>query len=411
MEQILSGSTLLSGTRKTGNVPGDFQVRDVMKEVFSIEPWLYPLSQMVFLEKSAGHQCKNVYGKVEWIEDEMIWNQDTFSAVSGGGTNTLTITPTQIKLYTVGRMIRFEDTDQVGRVATVGSTTFTVSRPNSSDTWTSPTAGTNIHLLGSANGENSLPPEAVSDFGVFRYNYPQIHEKTIKMTDRMIAATKAGGTYDGNEWVTQLRKRGKEMRRDIEMNSWFATDAYAAVDSTTGEVITYNKGVFAWVLDNGGTDATYSTTGITEDELDNIVYQRKFGTPEAVVFAGNDLTAGIEKIIKARYSNVTAVERYGAITGAGVGGGVRFVEYTVGGQVLQIVRNPLWTGKYAKWGCILDMGCVQPIYFPPDDKGQRKMRMEDNIQDPNAPRKEAKILADIGIIVTTAAVNTVIRPL
>lgn len=417
--KILTGSTLHPGIRKTGNVPGDFQARDVMDKVFTIKPWLYPLSQITFLSKPTARECKNVYGKVEWIEDELIWNEDVTTAASDGGANTMTVTVADSNLYTVGRMVRFDTTDQVGKVTSKPTaTTIVVTRPMSAGdlftggVGTGLASGAKIHLLGSANGENSDPPDAVGNFGVFRSNYPQIHEKTIKMTDRMIAITKAGGTYGGNQWKEQLMKRGEEMRRDIEMSNWFQTESGAVVDSSTGEVTSYTKGVIQAILDGGGTAATYSTTatGITETEIDLIISARKYGSPNATLFGGNAFTASIERAIKNRYSNFNAVERYGAIKGDGVGRGVRFVEYTFGGQVIEVVRNPLWGGKYTHWGVILDLDTVEPICFPPDDKGSRKMRMEDNIQDNKAPRKEAKLLSDSGIIVTKGAVNTVIRP-
>lgn len=406
--KLFSGTTYTSGPRMSGNFNSDFIIKDVAKDIALLEPYNFPLISYLYLNnRKKWRTTANPLTKFEWGQDELIQNVDTVASyTSGAGGTSLVVTPTVIGLYHVGKRVRFEDIDQTGTVTAV-STTITVLCDGGAnwDAGATALAATNILLLGEAMSENQDAPSAISTSKVMQYNYCQVFQKKISFTERLLMAAMNGGLYGGDDWEHQIKSRQLEMKRDIEMALWF-NGAASLTTPATGEYRTTTAGIFYQVENGAGQIATF-TGSLDEDELDAAVQKKKQGSNKATLFAGPDLARDIERIVKARYGNWGPVKKYGAIEGSD---NVNVITYESMGKSIDIIRNPLFEGKYASWGVILDDEYVQPVSAANDDKGSRKMRLEVNVQTPGAPRKEAQYKADVGIQVKCAPAHVIIRP-
>ena len=399
-----ANTTYTSGTRFAGGFNANFIIRDVEKKLWLLEPYNYPLFQYLFMQKNKSHTTNHVRSLYEWGQDELIQNLDTLVSATGGGGVTLTATIADSTYVVPGKRFRLEDTDETGTVVTVpgGGVTFTALR-DAGLNWTAPSNNTNIHWIGEAYSENAAYPTAVSTSKFMPFTYAQIFQKTISMSDRMIASTINGGTYGGNDWDNQMKSRGLEMKRDIEQAFWMNP---APFTTTVANVLTtFTGGVWQFIIDGGGFVDSY-TGALTEAKWDGFLKQKKYGSNMCTAFCGVDAAADLETIVKNRYSNRGPVKKYGAIEGSN---NVDVIEYAAVGKTVDIIRNPLWEGKYAKKVVLLDDMYVELVNMANDKKGSRKMRIELGIQTNGAPREDAQILADVGVAVKCGPAHCILN--
>lgn len=401
MGQLLSANTFTQGSRYTGNFNSDFIVRDVEEKMYLIEPYNYPLFQYLFLQKNKSIQTTHPLTKHEWGEDELNPALDTLASAATGGSTTMTIVPTLTGLYKLGTKVRFEETDETGVVTTIsGSIVVTKDSGN----WTSVTSGTNIHLIGESYTEIQAPSSFVKTNKVMMNGYCQIFDKMVSFSERAMMAAMGKGLYGTNDWDYEMEKKAKEMKRDIELAFWL--NGAAVASATAGVYRTSTAGVLYQVENGGGLVDTYSGA-ITEDAFDNFLKQKKLGSNQATLFCGIDAAADIEKIVKARYSNIGPVKKYGAIDGSN---NVDVITYSAVGKTVDIIRNPLWEGKYAKYAVLLDDEHVGLLHAGPDHKGSRKMRTEQIVKSDGTPLNEAQIKADVGVIIKNAKTAQILKP-
>lgn len=402
-DKLLSSTSITVGSRYTGNFNTDFIVRDVEKKMYLLEPSSYPLFSYLFLQKKKSVQTANYLTKHEWGEDELLPASDTLSAAATGGGATMTITPAEPALFRLGTKIRFEETDETGTVTTWSATTPTVTKD--SGTWTSVSNGTRIILMGEAYSEVQAPTQYVKTSKVMFYNYCQIFSKLVSFSERMIMSTMNGGTYNGNDWDAEMEKKAKEMKRDIELAFWF--NGAAALATTNGVNTTHTAGILSQIYDRGGLYQPY-TGAIEEDAWDNFLSKKKIGSNKVTAFAGLDAAANLEKVVKARYSNIGMVRKYGAIEPQG--DALSVMQYFGFGLEVDIIRVPLWEGKYSKYVVLLDDDFVKLQHAAPDDKGSRKMRTEQLVKADGTPLKEAQLKADVGVDIINAKTAQVLYP-
>ena len=396
---LLSANTITHGSRYTGNFNSDFIVRDVEEKMYLMDPYNYPLFQYLFLQKNKSIQTTNPLTKHEWGEDELNPALDTLASAATGGSTTMTIVPTETYLYKVGTKVRFEETDETGVVTAIGTIVVT----KDASTWTSVSAGTNIHLLGESYTEVQAPTTFIKTNKVMMNGYCQIFDKMISFSERAMMAAIGKGVYGGNDWDYEMEKKAKETKRDIELAFWL--NGAAVASATAGVYRTSTAGVIYQVENGGGTVQPYSGS-IDEDEFDLFLKNKKLGSNMATLFCGIDAAADIEKIVKARYSNIGPVKKYGAIDGSN---NVDVITYSAVGKTVDIIRNPLWEGKYAKYAVLLDDEHVNLLHAGPDHKGQ-KMRTEQLVKADGTPLNEAQIKADVGVIVKNAKTACILKP-
>lgn len=403
--KIIANSSLAQGVRKTGNLPGDFIVRDVMDMIFTVDPWMYPLSQILFTsERVKTMPVINPTGKKEWIEDEIIWDTDTMgSGLTGGATGTFTATTPA--LFLINQVLRFEETDETVRVSDISGTTITVAKIGASN-FSTVTTGTRVFIIGMANGENSSPPEARNTYGVFRYNYPQIFQETCKITDRMWAATNAGGTYGGNQYAEDIRKKAIRMRADIEKT--FKLGGAPDIQTiNTDEYLTIT-GSLEWQIKNfDGVQDHYSGDSLDEDELDGILGNMEHGSPYKTILAGGDVYMDLERIIKKRWNIDGPITKYSVLKDAP---GLKCLTYATNNIECTVIKDPQMKFKYSKWFFILEEDNLGKIYWPNDKKGTRMFRFEEGIQANGQPREEGQFLADVGCALLKSPVHALVTP-
>jgi hypothetical protein len=393
-DKLVLGNTFTQGTRYSGNFNTDFLVRDVEDKIYLIDPSNYPLFQYLFLQKSKSVMVGNAFTKHEWGEDELVADDDTLASAGSGGSTTMTIVPNDTALFRLGTCVRFEETDETGTVTAI-SPNIVVTRD--SGNWTSVSANTRVLLLGEGYSEIQAPTGYVKTSKAMFYNYCQIFSKLVSFSERAVMASKNGGIYGGNDWDTEMTKKGKEMKRDIENAFWFNGDAYYTASS--GVVTTKTAGVLKQIEARGGFMQPY-TTAITEDSWDNFLKRKTLGSNVVTAFAGYDASADLEKIVKARYSNIGMVKKYGAIENDGES--LEVIPYYAFGKRIDIIRVPLWKGKYSGHVVLLDDNYVKLQHAGNDDKGSRKMRTEQLVKADGTPLKEAQFKADVGVDIINA---------
>lgn len=405
MAKILAGTTYQQGTRMTSNLPGDYEVRDVREEVLVTEPFMYPLIQVTALDKEKIRYTANPNAKFEWIEGELITDVDLLDADFAGGANTGTITVDTPALWVKGMVGRFEETDEVFTVtADPTGATIPIIRQGSGN-FSAVSTQSNIIILGSSYAENDDYPTPVSNYDQFRYGRTQIFQASTSMTDRMIASTKHGGTYGGDQEVQQLQRRMKEFKWRMENGGWW--NEGPDTKSTANGQRTMTGGIFWQALNYDGDEQNFNVR-IDEDRLDTILGGIKYGSPYKRYFAGNTQMQDIEAIIKKRFGFVNnAIDRYQVLKKAP---GLKVLEYTVGNVTVEFIRCPQWVGKYQNWGFICDMDAIEMVSFVADDKGTRTFRLEEGIQANGKPREDKQYLADIGWSLVKSASSVVVRP-
>jgi hypothetical protein len=406
-EQILSGSAVSQGTRYTGGISGDFAARHVLSDVLMIEPNLFPLYQSIMMQNKPALGIKNRYGLLEWVENEYVWNRDKVNEVTSVSGGNIVFKPANINLYSTDRMLYLEDIQQAGYVSAVDTGAGTVTVTRVTGNFSVLTAGGYVKLLGYAAGENhAAPPPAIVVDGMLQKQYNQIHEISLEMTDRMIAAYKAGAYYGDGDWETELKKKYVEIRRNIENSWWLQENEDAKPDAGTKTVKTYSRGVRYDIITNG-TDFKYTGGKLSEAQMDIMLRDRKRGHNIVNMYCGVDIRYDVEQALKNRLMLTGPVKRY-AVTSTAPG--VDVVTYSSMGHEIRVITMYEWEGHLRKEACLLEMNDVRKGVFPADDKGPRDMRLENNIEDPKATKKQAKILADCSPILQNKAYHVWIRP-
>lgn len=409
-KKIVTATTIGTGVRSAGSISGDFVAQNIVEDMMFIAPFQTPFLNYLFLNKSVQwHQTAHLLGLCEIAERELVPNLDTVSTLPTGGSATMTVVPTEPNLYVVGKSILFEETGETGIVTSVtAGTSFVVTRDldssNASQTWTAPSAGSNIHILGEAHGENDNPPESVYVNPYMRSTRVQLFQKTIKFTDMLVASTKNGGTRGGNFWEQENRDKAASMKIDMENAMWFNKNHF--VKTTSNLVVTKTEGVFYQIENNGGQVLPYGANADRQD-IKEFLRMSKLGSKKKTFFVGDDLADDIEDAIEDKYSNTQAITRYGAIDGDDT---INILRWRTNNLIVDIIRNPQWQGQYSKWGALIDDNYLNGYYYAPDNKGSRKFRLEMGIQSNGAPREEAQYLSHVGVGISCAPCHGIFRP-
>ncbi|HRK00909.1 MAG TPA: hypothetical protein PL089_14965 [Ignavibacteria bacterium] len=410
-KKIVTASTVGQGVRTAGGVGADFIAQPIINDMMFIAPFQTPFLNYLFLNKSVKWEmCAHTQGLCEIAERELTPNMDTVTSSAAGGSATIVITPENPLLYVVGKSVMFGETDESGIVTAVTSTTFTATRDvdssGNSRTWTAPSAGSDIHIAGEAHGENDSPPESVYMNPYLRKTRVQLFQKTIKMTDMMYASTTHGGTRGGNYWDDEMRDKAASMKIDMEDAFWINQNHMVTTSGTPAQVKTKTEGVFYQIANNGGFGLQYGSTADRADVKEFLRLSR-LGSKKKTFFVGGDLMNDIEDAIEDKYSNTESITRYGPIAGDDV---INVLRWRTNNIVVDIIRNPQWSGKYAKWGALLDDNYVKGYYYANDRKGSRKFRLEQAIQANGQPREEAQYLSHVGVGIASAPVHGILKP-
>ena len=258
--------------------------------------------------------------------------------------------------------------------------------------------------MGEAQGELDNPPTNVYMNPFMRENRVQLFQKTIVMTDMMIASTMHGGTYGGDFWKQGMHDRLIEQRRDIDSALWFNENHWAR--NSGGNIVMKTEGVIHQIRNNGGFRHTYGAN-CDKSELYGFLSLAKRGSKKKTMFIGDELGGMLEEILDTKYGNQAPMRRYGAIKGDNV---IEVFQIRVLNVIVDVIRCPSWEGKYKKSGIILDDSYVYPLHFAPDKKGSRKARVEFWVGADGKPTENAQLLSQLGVGIGAGAVHGILEP-
>lgn len=396
--RLLNDTTINQAVQKASGVTSDFIVRDMSKDILTIEPYQTPFLAYLWMSQNVvSRQIAHPQGLAEFPETEIVPNLDVVTTTSAGGSATITVTPAEPNLYVVGTSVQFVETGESGICTTAGATpVFTRDKDTAGNSrnWTAPTAGTQIKILGTAFSELDTPPENTFVYPQMRKTAVQLFQETIKMTDMMVAATKAGGTYGGNWWDLNQKNKLAQFKIGIENAMWFNQDYF--VDTGSG-IKNKMEGIIYQIRNNGGNVLPYaSPSAFTKTVWKEYMRMNGiYGSKNKVVFAGTNVVNSIEDFIEEKITYTTPIDNFAFIKGTNT---IDVLKARVAGLNVSIIRNPMWDDSYSSnLAVCLDEKYLQSLHFAPDDKGSRKMRFEVEIQANGAPRKEALFLSQVAV--------------
>jgi len=253
-------SNVLTGTLGVEDVNPAKQVRDVSNLLWKIvdKNYLYPFTALLS-KLSMGPRAFNP--KIEWIKKDIFPRWDTISSVSGAGTPTLTITPSNIDYYTVSDMVEFPGrdtgTNTIHGVVTAKSTTITVQSIDGSNFPSTIEAGDSIHILGPANEDwSQMPtPKVVKDIN--DYNY--IH--FIRVPFKIGILQLEQKNYTGPERAERRIETGDEIKMSFERILIFGERGYRA--GTNGRQY-FMRGLKRFIQQSGGDNILDWSSGLNE---------------------------------------------------------------------------------------------------------------------------------------------------
>lgn len=399
---IYSTTTLAQGTQ-TSATYANFKKPSVADEMSLLEPLQYPFTTLFLLQMQSLKHTKDPQGKFQWIDDEIVWNDDTLGSAMSGGSTTATLVPATVNLWLNNGIGYFEETGESFIVNSgEGTASLTILKLGGGN-FTSVSSGTSMKTMGIAQGELDAVPTPVNTKGTFRTGYTQIFEASAAISKKAWSSSSHDGLFGGDQFAEDLKKGAYALKRDIELR----------LTSPSGsEYLTATKravagGLFYQIENQGGQALTYSA-GMDEDELDGIIAQLIYGSPYKIFMVGTTLGNDIYQIMKRRLVLNQPVKKYQIVEG---GASLNVVTYSINGIELDIIKNPLWTGSMRKWGAIFEKKDIVPYAQVDDDDGSRFFRLEEFIQNPKDPYYLHKWLADIGLAVKNCGANATVKPL
>ncbi len=205
----------------------------------------------------------------EWMEDSLGPGTITVSTAVNSATAATTLhvngvglrlQPGDVLRYTGANSLTYEEYVQV--TAAVGANSVTVSRGYGSKGPSSTAAGGTLELVANAALEGA---DAGSDISLTRsrkYNFTQIFQKPIQVSETKIAVNQVGGVE--NEMAYQTEMRLRELLRDLERAVILGVDGAGSYGSDTA--YRTMKGCWEFIATNAA-----SATTLSESFFNNVV--------------------------------------------------------------------------------------------------------------------------------------------
>lgn len=380
----------LQVVRSSGAMLAANQKPDIDTVLRVLEPYQTPILQYMFFSGKTSKPVRNQAGKFDWFEDELFPHQTTILstlALAGTSPDTLVVTAADadITMLKLGDLVYVEYYDEMLYVSaqTVG-TSATLAHPDGTTAptaWAAAAVGSYIKVIGSMFDENSGVPLSLSTQEINVYNRLTIFNESVKSTGRQ----QAGDSWtDGTTHDEQVAKKMKEMKLQYERN--FIYSLSTGVVTTNSIQRTYGKGLLGFITTNAQDYAGTLTEEVWDDYLTAVLAK---GSDQRTHYCGNAQFNDIQKIVKDKLGNFPPVQKTAY--------GVRFHTYIHGMGDVNIVRHPLFDGKFTNAGITVEQKNLIGRHMANDKKGSRKFRIEANVETPGADRTETKLLADIGL--------------
>lgn len=377
-------------TQVSGN-----QMPDVDRMLYLLAPYQTPLLQHLYFNKvNGGEKVINENGKFSWFEDEYYQYQTQLSGsgISGNGSSEDNIGLSDSTWIASGDVLFVESTEELVYVDSIESSEVDITHIDGSSEIHPATSGY-VKKVGSRNHEFATARTAVSTKEVEKENYCEIHSESVTTTGRY----QAGRKYtNGKKHKDQVRKKITEMKLEIERNFMFSTDK-GSTPVTTDYRHTWGEGALGRIT----TNKTSYNGALTESALDNY-FQSVFakGSKRKKHYAGSNQISAINTILKDKsgYTFMDNVKEYG----------LDLARYRTPFGLVDLIWDPVLDGKFINYGMTFDSESVKLRYMDSDEKGSRKMRVEENVQTPGTDGKQTKLLLDVGIQIVNEEENGIL---
>jgi hypothetical protein len=382
---------IITGVRGTDAIVSTNVMPDIDRKLLMIGAYQYPLSSWLFLSKKKSSPVKSAYAKYEHFEKEPLPHLLQAQAAITAST-TLTLTSSNVDNFdalNLGDWVHVEDNGEMGYVSSItggGGSDKVITRDSGS--FSSVVSGGYFRVIGNRNFEYGGRNTAKTVKEVNYYNYLNIFKYNINTSGRF----QAGEFYtDGQSHDDLVNERLKEARGEIERYFWFAPSRGYA--SSGNERTTWGYGVEPRIT----TNVSPYTGALTEDVL-RAHFKKCFrktgtlGSNHKIHFAGEDQMEDIEKITADKIQLVQTP----ANTAVFKEMGAEVKSFRMFSGIASFVWNPIFDGKYTKYGFTIDEDTIFLRHMNNDKIGSRKFRMRDTTPS-GYDGKETELLFDVGI--------------
>ena len=375
------------------------QMPDNDRMLYLLKPYQTPIFQWLYFSEDKAEVVINENGLFNWFEDEFVAHQVTLdgSGITGGAA-TEAIGIVSAAWINVGDIFIDEANDELVYVTVVTSATaITIGTLDGGNLSASAAAG-GLKKLGSRNNEFATARTAISTKEILVNNYLNIHSETVTTSGRYQAGEKYtnGKTHDD-----QVQKKVEEMKYEFERMTIHSPSSGTATDASKYR-FTWGKGFNGLITTNR---TNYTAGSLTQANLDAF-FKTNFakGSGSKRMYCGSNLIQEISNLVRDRGSEVAM--RYDNMV-TEFGARVRFLMTEFGDVTL--AWDPVMDGKYVAWGYLLDEEAVKMRFMAADDTGDRKFRIEDNVQAPGTDGKSTKIMMDTGVQLTNEETCSVLK--
>jgi hypothetical protein len=363
----------VTGGMLTTNVLSDQLAIDLGDRIKLLEPDINPLA--IFSKRA--RKSKTVATKFSWLEEA---SKARFDQVNGAhaSTSDTTIDVDNGAYYQQWDQILITRTGEQMRVDGVAGNTLTVTRGIGS-TAAALNDNDEIYIIGSAQPENDTSKPARSDVPTKVTNYTQIFRTPFEASDSLRAS---GFQASPAEWPRQVRNKGIEHAKDIELSFLFGrkslTTPGATEDRTTGGVLSFIT-----------TNQTDAGGDLSEAEFNAAMLQqgRYSGNKGKLALASGVGVGALNKFPASKQQTRNDETTYG----------MNVTNYTSPFGNLNLVYHRLIEGtKYSGYIIIVDMDEVAYRWLG-NDEMSRDTHVRQNIQPRDQDGRKDEFLSEVGL--------------
>jgi len=377
--------TDIAGTRATDLVSASLIKRSVYEAIFDFMPYQTPIAQFYFASKRNKLAVGNP--KFEIQEDILVQPSTTVATVTGGTTDTWTVTTPTGLYFKVGDVVRISTTNENARITSAAATSLGVSGISGASI--TATSNATIIRVGAAYGEGTASAAAVSTIASFPYNYTQILKEAVHMTGTQLATV----NYGGSDWVHQRVKATEQFKIQIEKMSIYGI---RGVDTTAGANVRYSAGfldttslamgIADYSQYAGGSDGT---DFCDEDYFFKTYCKNLFakGSNEKVLYCGSEALLGINDFSKVKQQTKVGEKEYGVDIQ---------VILTPFGRA-RLVWHPMLDNVWSNWVIGVDRDQYLKYAYLAGNGINRDVQYQTNIGTVGTDERKEQYLAEIGM--------------
>ena len=250
-------------------------------------------------------------------------------------------------------------------------------------------------IMGFADSEGGVSPDAVSFDAVINSNYTQIFKTAVQVTGTL------QNTFlrTGNKEQEAITKALKLHMSDIERSFFFGLKS--EVNGSTASPTRYTGGLLEQITNttDAATDPFNDGVGvISETSFDKLLIESifGFGSAEKVVFAGPRVITNLQAMAKNRWQPTQVTGSYG----------VSMTRYSTYAGDLMVHLHPMFrqVPALANHAVILDMP-----YLKYRNMQNRDTQLQRNIQNNDVDGVKHQYLTECGLEMTHSKVHAVIK--